>query len=246
MRVQNAPLCCKELRAVSVAEIEFAERLLMEGLNYEFRCYHASPTIEELFTDFDALQMNAGESYHRGDVSPRASFDYSSYDEKEYLRQKALEVARRSQIFSDAPFLFAPTHVGYAITAIVTGSVTDDGCVGAKLLQYVAANSSMNTKAELHCFCKSVQEVVLYLVNCPCMDLRPTCGRAGEIIAERAEELRRVLGEVASVRLLRKLESSRSGSSVYLKRSRFETDFTPPRQVQARTFVRVSPSNGFC
>ena len=47
-RVHNAPLCCKELRAVPVVEIEFAERLLMEGLNYEFHCFHAADIIEEI------------------------------------------------------------------------------------------------------------------------------------------------------------------------------------------------------
>ena len=51
MRVQNSPLCYREIRAVSVWEIEAAELLVMEGLNYQFRCYHASSSIQTLLSD---------------------------------------------------------------------------------------------------------------------------------------------------------------------------------------------------
>jgi hypothetical protein len=239
MRVQNAPLCCKELRAVPVPEIEFAERLLMEGLNYEFRCYHASSTIETIFADCAAFR-SSGESYGRGDLSPRTTFD--CYDENIYLQQKALEVAQRALIFSDAPFLFNPCHTAFAVTAIVTGSVTEEGNMGDKLQKYLEQSRPTTTMAELDAFTQSVRDTIHMLVNCPFMDLRPTGGRATEIVAGRAEELRRVLGEVATIRLYRKMKRCQTVPCDSLKRSRFELDFTPPRLPHARKYAKVTPT----
>lgn len=221
-----------------VVEIEFAERLLMEGLNYEFYCYHSTSTIDEIFTEFAAVR-SSDESYCRGDVSPRASFNCSSYDENGYLRQNALEVAQRALIFSDAPFLFHPSHIGFAIIAIVTGSVTNEGCMGAKLQAYLAETSPMKTDANLLDFSQSVRDVIQMLLNCPLLDLLPGCGRSGEIVSERAEELRRVLGEVATLRLLRKMKRRQRRDS--LKRSRIELEFTPPRLLHARKHAKVTP-----
>jgi hypothetical protein len=240
MRVYNAPLCCKELRAVPVAEIEYAERLLMEGVNYEFRCHHISSIIETIFSDFAVVLSRPNKIRGRGDFSPRASVDY--HDDNTFLWQKAQDVAQRALIFSDAPFLFNPCHTAFAVTAIVMGSVTSEGNMGDKLQKYLTKRFPSKTKSDLHAFSESVRVIIQMLVDCPSMDLRPTCGRAGEIVAERADELRRILGEVATRRLLRKMKRCQSLPCDTRKRSRFELDFTPPRQLQARKYAKITPT----
>lgn len=221
-----------------VAEIEYAERLIMEGLNYEFRCHHVGSTIDILFSD-SLLSCTPDKSRARGDLSPRASVEYR--DEKAFLWRKALDIAQRALIFSDAHFLFNPCHTAFAVTAIAIGSVTVEGNMSGKLQKYVAKLFPTKTKAELDDFSQSVGDIIHMLVNCPSLDLRPGCGHASEIIIERAEELRRVLGEVATIRLLRKMKRFQSWPCKSRKRSRFELDFTPPRQLQTRKYAKITP-----
>jgi hypothetical protein len=245
---------------VQVTEIEFAERLLMEGLNYEFRCHHASSTIDDIFDNVFTLAAMDSHQDEPGTISPRASPDFSSCN-SDFCRvkQMALDVAQRALIFSDAPFLFSPAQTGFAIAAIVTGSVTKAGYMGSTLQKYWRNSASTTmSNADLLSFSQSVRAAIHTLLNCPALDLRPTRGAAQTIVTERAENFRRVLTEVATARLIRKrMRSQRVGVSQHsnnahfpyqyhpyasFKRLRIEQDFTPPRLLRARKYIKVTPT----
>jgi hypothetical protein len=280
-RVRNAPLCCKELRAVPVVEIEYAERLLMEGLNYEFQCHHASDIIDEIFFNHITknYSQNINESNNRVDLSPRSavtshvqnkcSHYTANCDANERMRHKALDIAQRANIFSDAPFLYSPCDVAFAIAAIASSSIlTDSYCIGSKLLRLYF---EMNPKTSQDEFTVSstIGNIILSLVNCQKMDLFPNDNPSNYILAERATELRRIMSEVATLRLLRKMshnifqmnrctkisdsilrkrsrhhashmENKCSGHQHSSKRSRIGTSFTPPHLI--RTCAKITPT----
>jgi hypothetical protein len=244
LRVQNATLCCKELRAVPVYEIEFAERLLMEGLNYEFRCYHTVATIEEIFAEFSTDRSDFDRCVP-GNVSPRAARDCSTYNEFMYIKQTALEVAQQALIFSDTLFLNDPRHTAFAIAAIATGSVTKAGYMGSKLHKYLAqiTPATATATAAIIAFSQSVRHAIRTLLSCPLLDLSPTQGAIEEIFAQRAENFRRVLSQVALARALRKMKRSQPPyPHVSRKRMRVEQAFTPPRLLHARKYAKVTPT----
>lgn len=231
--VHNAPLCYKELRAVPVVEIEFAERLLMEGLNYEFHCYHVTDIIEEILlnNNFSSSSHNFNDSKVRVDSSPRsAATTYGcnnslchgvGFESSEYLRLKALDIAQRAYIFSDAPFLYAPRDIAFAIVAIASGSTSSDSyCVGSKLLhQYNIMNpEKAKAKAELSSVTSQMHDVIFNLLHCPYMALCPTNDHHSKnIFTKRAEELRRVMSEVATLRLLRKMNCKKFYQEYFTK-----------------------------
>ena len=222
-RVHNAPLCCKELRAVSVMEIEFAERLLMEGLNYEFHCHHATDFIDEIFNyNFARISLRkSNERNDRVDISPRSTATWSGCDNSMYgevdfdfserRRQKALDVAQRAYIFTDIPFLYAPCDIALAVVAIASGSVCRDSyCIGSTLLHQYMDMSLETFRTERSTVVSAVSEAILNLFNCKAMDpCLADDNFSDHTIKNRAEELRHVMGEVATLRLLRKMNNLR-------------------------------------
>jgi len=196
----------------------------MYGLDYMFRCYHTSSALQNLIPDFCAFQ------------SRKSGAENATCNDRRFLR-KALEVARRALVFSDAPFLYSPCHTAFAITAMVSRSITDEGKMGNDIQAFLVKAFPNKTKEELLSFTRSVHEIIDFLMNCSPMDLRPANGRAKEIVETRAEELRRVLGIAA------KFRKTCPPSERQLKRMRYEPDFTPPshQQNQARKYVKVTP-----
>lgn len=228
-RVHHTPRCHEELRAVSVFEIEEAERQLMFGLDYMFRCYHTSSALQNLLPDFCAFRAG------------RDNADESAGKDEGQLIGKALEVARRALIFSDAPFLYTPCHAAFAIASMVSGSITKEGKMGNDIQAFLVQAFPRKTKEELLTFARIVHEVIKFLTTCPQMDLRPTHGRAREIVADRAEEFHRVMGLVAKIRTQTNRDC-RPSPERQLKRKRYEPDFTPPRQqLHAHKYVKVTP-----
>lgn len=221
-RIHNASDCRQELLAVSVFEIEEAERKLMLGLDHMFRCYHTSSALQNMIPDFCAF------------LRKRNGVEYSIRQEGRLVR-KGLEVARRALLFSDAPFLYAPCHTAFAIATMVSRSITEEGKMGNDIQAFLVKAFPHKTKGELLSFTRTVHEVIDYLMNCPRTDLRPVHGeRAIELTTARAEEIRRVLGVAA------KFRKACPPTDRQLKRLRYEPDFTPP-QVQARKCAKVTP-----
>jgi len=222
----------------------------MEGLNYEFRCHHPNPTIHMLANDVACfLSENKGlnfclderdqtESYNKGDRSPTSIVDYREYAED--LLHRAMDVVQRSVVFSDALFLYPPGHTAFAIIAIAMESVDKNGYFGDEMQEYLVSRFPLKTEEEVLDFSRQVSRIIQMLVQCPWMDLQPTAGRAQQIVAQRAEELRRVLGEVSHLRLLRKIDS-KPAAARDRKRSPLELDFTPPRRRVYKKMAKVTP-----
>ena len=228
MRVKDAPLCRRELRAVSVPEIEVAELLLIEGVNYQFRCHHPDGTTQ--LADFCKHQRDNG-----SDLAPKASSDH--HFEEDLMHNSCLEVQQRTLVFSDAPFLFDPRHIAHAIAAVVARQIGKHGAPKQPFLDFLA---SKHPDEDIGALTASIQRVVRSLYLCPEMDLRPHYGREAQVISERADELRHALGEVATARMYRRMERRKTAPP---KRKHFEVDFTPPRQLRhARKYAKVTPT----
>jgi hypothetical protein len=203
----------------------------MEGLNYEFHCYHSGDIIDQIFINMDIgdsqydSQYALDDGYRRGDVSPRCSATScggcnSSYsavnsdgvnsDGCEYLRQQAIDLAQQANIFSDIPFLYAPCEIAFAIAAIVTGAyTTDNNCkIGSKLVHQYMDMYPEKSPDELNTIASTLRDIILNLKSCPNFDFCPSYHGSSttSVATERAEELRRVISEVATLRLLRKLQ----------------------------------------
>lgn len=188
----------------------------MEGLNYEFQCHHAADVFDEIFMCDAPIGTSyiSNESNDRVDLSPRSAVtsqgcNKSLYlevdcDDNENMRYKALDIAQRANIFSDVPFLYSPCDIAFAIAAIVSGSVRSDSyCIRSKLVHLY--HGMYPEKSHDH-IVSTLRKVILSLLNCQKMDLYPIMvPTSRRIVAERAEELRRILGEVATLRLLRKM-----------------------------------------
>lgn len=216
----------------------------MEGLNYEFICHHPAPTMERLATDLSVFLMKEEELHEVDDnivppSSPRATVDYS----KEYsdeLLERAFEIERRSLIFSDVSFLFAPNEIAYAIMALVLRSVNADGCVGDTMRAFLKEHVAGAEQARM---IENVNRIVRMLWKSPLMDLNKPDGTHGrEIVTKRAEELREVLGKVANIRLLRSMYQPRAPLS--RKRNRSVAEHEPVHYHHARKVFRVSPMWG--
>ena len=196
----------------------------MFGLDYMLRCFHTSSALQNLIPDFLTFQCE------------RESIPISVRKEGRYVR-KGLEVARRALVFSDAPFLYTPCHTAFAITCMVSRSVTEEGTMGDDIQAFLVKVFPHKTKGELLSFTRTVHDIIKYLIDCPLMDLRPVpADRVEELVAHRAEEIRRVLGIAA------KFRKTCVPTERQLKRMRYEPDFTPPdSQLHARKYVKVTP-----
>ena len=236
MRVQNAPLCRTELRSVSVPEILDYERILMEGLNYQFRCHHPFSAMQALALDYYDFLCDQDD-----EAVPVADFLVP-----EDILDRACAITERAMIFSDVALLFAPGHIGFASVAIALGcTIGEEGGIGEDLMLYLENRFSRKSKEELTRFVDSVNRVIRTLCACPLMDLMihsSTLQFTNDLAAQRAEETKRVLTKFANIRhhLLRR-SASWSSSWYTRKRSRVEVEFTPPRQILPRKSARVTP-----
>jgi hypothetical protein len=212
-----------------VAGIVEHERFLMEGLNYEFRCHHPYSAMHALALDFTTF------------MSKHSDADSASVDDQvEELLERASAIVQRASIFSDVHFLFAPGHIGFAVIAIALGGAAD-GCISDRLHQYLRNRFSRKPRAELDDFLNIVSRIVKTLYRCPLMDLSATDRPTRQVVAQRAEVMKRALGRVASLRLHLHHRRGSSGPGTSRKRSRVELDFTPPRKRLTRVSAKVTP-----
>jgi hypothetical protein len=289
-----------------MAQIEQGERQLMEGVNFEFICHHPDDLVEDIlsdFIDFMGKQQQQGHSYQYNDgeietsTTTRAScesprgiegltaenqrhfYSNSASEQAEDMMENVMDTVNQTLIFSDAPFLFSPEAIAYAVCCIETQSFdkTQEGYhryqMGNNMRSYLVARHSYKTQEETLRLAEQVGSVITCLLNCPDLDLLPGKSRAGNVIAQRAEDLRRVLVQVADMRLLYKMTqvtTSRGGRSCYYSRKRpvhghgtgrsssgqqygYTPAFGPPAAIAAaryyqqqhiaRKMARITPTN---
>jgi hypothetical protein len=141
MRAQNDPLCGDELRAVTIEEIEAAERALMEGCDYRLRSHQPYGAIKVLVsdvasfimesqennttitTDYSLDNKNCDDDGHT--TSPRSVMYEQQHDDHDdhhigldTLCERALSVAQTALVYSDINFLFPPGQIAFAAVAL--------------------------------------------------------------------------------------------------------------------------------
>lgn len=115
----------------------------MEGLNYEFHCHHANRSIRTLAKEFTNFRGgSARELYHR-----------------------AISVAKRALLYSDAPFLHAPGPIAFACVALATDAANDDGYMGRELENFLAVRCT--SKSGALAFARQVRAVLCCLLESP-------------------------------------------------------------------------------
>jgi len=149
MRAQNDPLSMDELRAVTIQEIEAAERALLEGCDYRLRTHHPYGAIKVLasdvvsfltksqghntISDYDYTHTldettggNSGSDCH---ASPRSVVyehqPYHHHDDHlglDTLCERALSIAQSALVYSDINFLFRPGQIAFAAVALALDS----------------------------------------------------------------------------------------------------------------------------
>ena len=192
----------------------------MEGTNYEFKCHHPFSAMHALAIDYSNFSSKRGVFVDVDDILERAS-----------------AVVQRALVFSDANFMFAPGHIGFAAVAIALGSTQGvDGFIGDGLKTYLLDRFARKARSELDNFEAAVSRIIQCLFQCKHMDLAPegTVDVKHSVVAQRAEDMKLVLRKVSNIRMhLFHRQQSSSTTAILIsptrKRSWAEQEFCPPR-----------------
>lgn len=196
MRAQNDPLSMDELRAVTIKEIEAAERALLEGCDYRLRSHHPYGAIKVLASDVTSFFMNSRDQHtfsksstESGNVhsSPRSvmcehSTNHNHLDRHvglDSLCERAVSIAQSALVYSDINFLFPPGQIAFATVALALDSHAysneDDSptCnrLGTKMREYMCARFSQKSEEEISEYEEEVSKIIATLENCSAIDL---------------------------------------------------------------------------
>lgn len=197
MRAQNDPLSMDELRAVTIQEIEDAERALLEGCDYRLRSHHPYGAIKVLASDvvsfFKNREQNSAPkySYFPEETSPgyvSASPRSIMCEHQSHLNQpntitgldnlceRALSIAQSALVYSDINFLFRPGQIAFAAVALALDSHAyscDDESprLGTKMREYMCARFSQKSEKEILEYEQEVSKIIANLENCSSIDL---------------------------------------------------------------------------
>uniref|UniRef100_A0A7S2Y8K3 Uncharacterized protein n=2 Tax=Entomoneis paludosa TaxID=265537 RepID=A0A7S2Y8K3_9STRA len=232
---------------------------MMEGVNYQFMCHHPHASIGFLVKDVASflfeqkhpaldVDVASSSSSSTNDSTATTQTRPSSWDEFEVeehaneLLHRAMQVLHRANVFSDAPFLFAPGHIAFAIVAIVVESTNEGGFLGDIMQDYLVTRYPMQSEEEILEYTRNVSRVISLLLSNHNMDLRPRQNvSVSEIVAQRAAQLHRVLCRVR--KMARQTAASQTATLVESRHRRKRTrsvadaDFTPPRGLPVRKMV---------
>ena len=182
---RTTPLYGSELRAISVEEIEAAERTLLEGLNYEMMCFHPTDAVRLLASDLSDYFASSCDG-------PVAEYAYHLGED---VHARAQAVCYRALICSDAPFLYAPGKIAFAAAKIALKSIDCEGLSGEEMEDFLLCRFPDYSAGELGAFEEEVDEIVHFLHDCPAMEL----SRRPQSSWNEAEELLQVLVKLANM-----------------------------------------------
>ena len=237
-KARKAPLCRDELRAVSIEEIEAAERALLEGLNYQLRCHHPFGAIRVLASDVTNflacctegdLKSSRRSSHQHGYRSPQTVDECYSEERTTSLCERAIAVAQSALVYSDVNLLFPPGQIAFACAAIALEGNDYGGRLGASMRSYLRMRFPQKTEEELCQFEFDVSSIICNLASCPAIDLHKFCpgsyttGRRHSA-QNRAAEVSRVFGVAAGIRMRRKIVTSSKPIQVECVRKRVRND----------------------
>jgi hypothetical protein len=208
-------LCQEELRAVTIPEIEAAERALLEGCDYRLRCHHPYGAIKILASDISNYLMNSTLEHQSGllvgkDIvndSSRAAVSFKShpYGDLSTLCERALSVAQSALVYSDVNFLFPPGQIAFAALAIALDGFGYGTKLGGGIRDYLVMRFRNKSVAELSEFESQLGKIVSIWEDCPGIDLNKFAPNwhfgGGELEAENhASELGRVFHVASRLR----------------------------------------------
>lgn len=187
MRAQNDPLSMDELRAVTILEIEEAERALLEGCDYRLRSRNPYGAIKVLASDVQSFFMNRTQqkdSNGSGNESPRSvACDFSPFLPRpdtftglDTLCERALSIAQSALVYSDINFLFPPGQIAFATVALALDSHAyscedDSPRLGTRMREYMSARFSAKSEEEISEYEQEVSKIIATLENCSSIDL---------------------------------------------------------------------------
>lgn len=245
------PLCRRELEPVSVKEIECAERELLEGLNYELRCFHPYGAIRVLASDMASFlieetnelawpeqlqeKRDPAETSQREIASPRAVSEESQDNLCHRLHEKAMAIAHNALLFSDVPFLFPPGKIAFAAVAIAMKNDARDAIVEFQspasyltrnMKKYLRIRFPLKAEKELRYFEHQVSRIIQFLDQNNAMDLSSLAAaepasHGHQAMTKKVQELRRIMEKIPRLRKRRKAEVDHEIGSPSRKRKSF-------------------------
>jgi hypothetical protein len=222
-------LCREELRAVTIEEIEAAERALLEGCDYQLRCHHPYGAIKVLAADVTSYllstpkenaalgydtRVNTANSYGYNESPRSVVYGYQPHQLQpaeglNTVCERALSIAQSALVYSDVNFIFPPGQIAFAaITLALDGHHAGcDAGVGPRMRDYLGMRFRSKTAEELAQFEGEVWKIIRHLINCSGIDLNKfspywQCGdgRAAEM---QAAEIRRVFHVASRFRVMK-------------------------------------------
>jgi hypothetical protein len=255
-------MCRREVCFASVAEIQAAERDLMEGLNYEMRFHHPHSTISVLCSNAsafiddqareDEIKWSGKAFYHAR--SPRGTLKNQRHKKAADLLANAMLIASNALIFSDVPFLFPPGQIAFAAVAMAMRVsdpfATFEGFIHPILRAFLRNRFETKEAEDIRDFEDKVSRIIQTLMDSPVMDLkllalsRPFAERDG-VVAEQAERLRQVFRKVNCIRdISAQVKSDPIGSFRKRKHNAvLEFTLSPPIQpLCTHKVARITPT----
>ncbi len=256
LKAHKATLCREELRAVSVEEIEEAERKLLAALDYRLRCHHPYGAIRVLASDVASSISDHIASLKNLDFvdgyrsrSPRGVDDfYSDTNRLDTLCERALAVAQAALVYSDVNFLFPPGKIAVAAVAIALEGKTRGGYLGSMMRDYLRRRFPNKKAEELDGFERDVVDIVYHIETCPEIDMMkfyaPVRCRLRNPVQQRASQIRRVFSVAAYFRAMAASKQALVGTQSYNyshKRKQGD-DFYPCSDQMRFKAARVTPN----
>ena len=252
-KAQNAPLCSDELRAVSIEEIEEAERVLLEGLDYHLRCHHPYGAIKVLAADVTRYLSTLEGQYYKIDRNMRNCYSFESPRSIEgfvveerisSVCERAIAIAQGALVYSDINFLFPPGQIAFATVAISLEGISYGGRLGSLMRGYLRDRFPKKPEEELRQFEMDVTSIICNLYSCEALDLNKfisgssRCKR--KLVQNRAAEINRVFAILANIRKRKGSDTFASSKKSDWKRVRTEDDYSSPRDCYK--IARVTPN----
>jgi hypothetical protein len=212
-------LCKEELRAVTIPEIEEAERALLQGCDYRLRCHHPYGAIKVLASDISNYLMDSAFE-QEGRFLDGASENHL-FPGLSTLCERALSVAQSALVYSDVNFLFPPGQIAFAALAVALDGYGYGDKLGGGMRDYLAMrfrNKSVQERSE---FESQVGKIVSLWEDCSGIDLNKFApswyfGRVENEAENQASELRRVFHVASRIRTYKMMPATNASMMGYV------------------------------
>lgn len=213
---------------------------MLEGLNYELICHHPTDAVQVLGSDLTKFFREKKSGY----------LAKNSVELGEEIYRRALAVCYRSLVCSEAPFLFTPGKIAFAATKLALHSIRCGELTGKEMGEFLRVRFPGKTDGELEVFEREASAIVLFLKQCPPMELDlPQSCKGSSPYWNEAEELWNALTKLSNVYSFAPPPSSGQPCKPVTKRRRLESQLL--RESRSHDFIggacpKVTPSLSYC